>query len=162
MTPPLTFGPLLHCNPSTLSQERPLRRGGRSPCAPKLAGVTGACGFINKYLSVCCSNEQGSNLKWSEQPPGMQTSRTGCSRQSNVKVHQRGIPGLLTPIHTDTVTAWGRGWIPAVVMWQVRWVSCAPLWTESVTSGLVSLVSQVHRNRKVFCFFVFFLFLFFY
>lgn len=102
MTPPLTFAPS-----STVSQESRLRRGGRSPSAPERAGVTGACGFINKYLSVCCSNEQGSNLKWSEQPPGMRTSRTGCWRQSNVKVHQRGTSRLPTPIQTDESR--GRG-----------------------------------------------------
>lgn len=107
MTSPLTFALPLHCSPSTLSRESPLRSGGRCPGAPERAGVTGACGFINKYLSVCRSNEQGSNLKWSEQPPGMQTSGTGCSRQSNVKVHQRGISSLPAPIQTDIVMAEG-------------------------------------------------------
>lgn len=145
MTPPLTFAPLLHCNPCTLSQESPLRRGGRSPSAPERAGVTGACGFINKYLSLCCSNKQGSNLKWSEQPAGMQTSRTGCSRQSNVKVHQRGISTLPTPTQTHIVMAEGRGWIPCsgdVSGGEVRWDSSTPFWTGSVTSGVTLPVTQ--------------------
>lgn len=78
-----------------------MSRGGGSPAAPERAGVTGACGFINKYLSVCRSNEQGSNLKCSEQPPGMRTSGTGCWRQSNVKVHRRGTSSLPAPVQAS-------------------------------------------------------------
>lgn len=131
--------PFLHCNPTPLSQESPLRSGGRSPGAPERAGVTGACGFINKYLSVCCSNEQGSNLKWSQQPPGMQTSGTACLCQSNVKVHQQGTSSLPAPILTDVVLAAGRGWIRQggdVTGGEAKWGSSAPLWPGRVTSGV--------------------------
>lgn len=145
MTSPLTFALPLHCNPSTLSRESPLGSGGRSPGAPERAGVTGACGFINKYLSVCRSNEQGSNLKWIEQPPGMQTSGTGCSRQSNVKVHQRGISSLPAPIQTDIVMAEGCGWIQTG---EVRRGSSAPFCPGRVTLGVFNHPSVLAAARK--------------
>lgn len=67
-----------------------LSRGGCSPhpvttpLYPSQGGaaVTEACGFINKYLSVCCCNEERSNLKLSRETPGVPASGASCWCQS--------------------------------------------------------------------------------